>query len=72
MNALDLSTPLKNFINSSNWIFAKTYAKTWPHEYIEQYIDGIITLDEIQSKIDNLLNNPDKEFTPTDLKVHDD
>ena len=41
-------------------------------KYIKQYIDGMITLDEIQSKIDNLLNNPDKEFTPTDLKVHDD
>jgi len=43
MNALDLSTPLKNFINSSNWIFAKTYAKTWPHEYI------------VQDKVDNNL-----------------
>ena len=41
-------------------------------KYIKQYIDGMITLDEIQSKIDDLLNNPDKEFTPTDLKVHDD
>lgn len=25
---------LREFINESNWIFAKTYAKTWPHEYI--------------------------------------
>ncbi len=25
---------LKNFIKESNWIFAKTYAKTWPHEYL--------------------------------------
>jgi len=24
----------KHFINNVNWIFAKTYAKTWPHEYI--------------------------------------
>ena len=24
----------KQFINNVNWIFAKTYAKTWPHEYI--------------------------------------
>jgi hypothetical protein len=22
------------FIEKSSWIFAKTYAKTWPHEYI--------------------------------------
>lgn len=24
----------KNFLESKNWIFAKTYAKTAPHEYI--------------------------------------
>jgi hypothetical protein len=29
-------------------------------------------MDEIQSKIDDLLNNPDKEFTPKELRVHDD
>ncbi len=22
------------FVDNSDWIFAKTYAKTWPHEYI--------------------------------------
>ena len=27
---------LITFIESSEWIFAKTYAKTWPHEYIVQ------------------------------------
>lgn len=25
---------LKNFINNNQWIFAKTYAKTAPHEYL--------------------------------------
>ena len=25
---------LKAFVFESRWIFAKTYAKTWPHEYI--------------------------------------
>ena len=25
---------LKKFINGANWIFAKTYAKTAPHEYV--------------------------------------
>ena len=25
---------LKEFINSVKWTFAKTYAETWPHEYI--------------------------------------
>ena len=32
----DFSNKLKNFIKNSEWIFAKTYAKTWPHEYIVQ------------------------------------
>ena len=30
----EFAQELKNFIEESNWIFAKTYAKTWPHEYI--------------------------------------
>ena len=34
---------LKQFIADSTWIFAKTYAKTWPHEYI------------VQEKVDNEL-----------------
>jgi hypothetical protein len=25
---------LAGFIDNANWIFAKTYANTWPHEYI--------------------------------------
>ena len=25
---------LESFINQSSWVFAKTYAQTWPHEYI--------------------------------------
>jgi len=25
---------LKDFINKSDWTFAKTYAETWPHHYI--------------------------------------
>ncbi|MSR87921.1 MAG: hypothetical protein EXS69_02040 [Candidatus Zambryskibacteria bacterium] len=31
-----LSEQLKKFIVNSSWIFAKTYATTWPHEYIVQ------------------------------------
>ncbi len=31
-----LPNHLKKFINDSHWIFAKTYAETWPHEYIVQ------------------------------------
>ena len=41
---------LKQFIENSTWIFAKTYAKTWPHEYI------------VQEKIDNDLFTEFAEF----------
>jgi len=30
----NLSKNLRNFVDESTWIFAKTYAKTWPHEYV--------------------------------------
>lgn len=29
-----LSRTLKSFVNEQKWTFAKTYALTWPHEYI--------------------------------------
>ncbi len=32
----ELSEQLKKFIKDCNWIFAKTYETTWPHEYIVQ------------------------------------
>ena len=28
------SPDLREFVNNEKWVFAKTYAKTWPHEYI--------------------------------------
>ena len=36
MRNKQLSEKLRKFIKESNWIFAKTYATTWPHEYIVQ------------------------------------
>ena len=39
----DFSGEIKHFIEDSTWIFAKTYAKTWPHEYI------------VHEKVDNTL-----------------
>lgn len=30
----EFSDRLKQFIEKTNWTFAKTYAATWPHEYI--------------------------------------
>jgi len=36
-----MTDELNQFINSADWMFAKTYAKTWPHEYIvEEKVDG--------------------------------
>ncbi len=40
---MEFSEKLKEFIEKQKWIFAKTYAKTWPHEYI------------VQEKVDNHL-----------------
>ncbi len=33
---MDLTERLKQFISDETWTFAKTYASTWPHEYIVQ------------------------------------
>lgn len=41
MNKEELTEDLINFVKNSTWIFAKTYVKTWPHEYI------------VQEKVDN-------------------
>jgi len=31
---MEFSTNLKIFVEECTWTFAKTYASTWPHEYI--------------------------------------
>ena len=36
INKKKLSKDLIDFIENSTWVFAKTYARTWPHEYIIQ------------------------------------
>ena len=30
---MDMDENIERFIDSANWVFAKTYAKTAPHEY---------------------------------------
>jgi len=48
-----LTEHLKNFIKNSTWIFAKSYAKTWPHEYIiQEKVDNDLFL-ELANFIDN-------------------
>jgi hypothetical protein len=31
---MKLSNSLRTFVDDAKWTFAKTYASTWPHEYI--------------------------------------
>ena len=39
----EFSEQLKQFIADSTWIFAKTYATTWPHEYlVAERVDGVM------------------------------
>jgi hypothetical protein len=48
----ELPDALKQFIADSTWTFAKTYAKTWPHEYIvQQNVDNDLFF-ELASHID--------------------
>lgn len=40
-----LPPELKAFVDDASWTFAKTYAKTWPHEYIvKERVDGDLFL----------------------------
>ncbi len=29
-----LPDPIRRFVDSTKWTFARTYAETWPHEYV--------------------------------------
>jgi len=41
----ELAPHLQQFIADQEWIFAKTYAATWPHEYIvQQHVDNELFL----------------------------
>ncbi len=50
---MELSEKLKDFIQNQDWTFAKTYSKTWPHEYIvQEQVDNKLFL-ELAVHIDN-------------------
>lgn len=36
IDKMRISKKLKKFIENQKWVYAKTYADTWPHEYIVQ------------------------------------
>ena len=49
---MEFSEKLKIFIEQQNWIFAKTYAATWPHEYlVQERVDNTFFL-ELANHID--------------------
>lgn len=49
----DLPDNLKSLIQDSAWTFAKTYAATWPHEYIvQERVDNALFL-ELAAHIDH-------------------
>lgn len=49
---MELPEKLKTFIVNQDWIFAKTYAATWPHEYIvQERVDNDLFL-ELANHID--------------------
>ena len=49
---MELSEKLKKFIEDSTWIFAKTYAATWPHEYIVREKVDRELFEELADQID--------------------
>jgi hypothetical protein len=41
--AKEFAQEVKLFIAEQDWIFAKTYAKTWPHEYlVREKVDEVL------------------------------
>ena len=45
----NLPDHLQCFIDESTWVFAKTYAKTWPHEYIvKKKVDPALFLELVK------------------------
>ena len=43
MQTVPLPNALREFIDSSQWTFAKTYALTWPHEYlVRERVDRVL------------------------------
>ena len=51
---MELLEKIKHFIKEENWIFAKTYAEIWPHEYIvQEKVDNKLFL-ELANHIDQL------------------
>jgi hypothetical protein len=47
-----ITQQLKDFIKQQNWIFAKTYADTWPHEYIVKKNTDHALFEELASTIE--------------------
>ncbi len=56
VNWLVRRSMIKEFVDKQNWIFAKTYAKKAPHEYVVR--NNIIGTDEeFMAVVDHIRNN---------------
>lgn len=51
-NSPPLSERLARFIKETPWTFAKTYARTWPHEYIVREKVDLELFEELAEHID--------------------
>jgi hypothetical protein len=48
-NSIPLPDNLRQFVTSCRWTFAKTYASTWPHEYIvRDHVDEDLFIQLVQ------------------------
>ena len=55
-----LPEELERFIKTEEWTFAKTYAQTWPHEYlVKERVDEGMLLDIILNPLP-----PDVVYSP--------
>ncbi|OQX57482.1 MAG: hypothetical protein B5M52_07365 [Helicobacteraceae bacterium 4484_230] len=64
---------LITFIEDEEWIFAKTYAKTWPHEYlVEEKVDKVLfaELADCIDKFGHKENFYSKQMTYFPFKNH--
>lgn len=69
----ELANHLTTFIENESWIFAKTYARTWPHEYlVEEKVDKAL-FTELADHIDafgHIENFYDKQTTYLHFNKH--
>ena len=59
---------LRKFVESTAWTFAKTYATTWPHEYVVRTAQNAPMVEALARHI--FENGEDERFYSRVLKYH--